>query len=77
MTMTINDMVVQNMLLLIDNILPHKTCLKPKARFLIKFPFLFIFVSTHGTPTLEDFSTYVELSKDTIVECPCGKSMRQ
>jgi hypothetical protein len=31
-----NDMVVQNMLLLIDNIMPHKTCLKLGSRILSK-----------------------------------------
>jgi hypothetical protein len=50
---------------------------KTKGKILNKVSISFIFVSTHGTPTLEDFFTYVELSKDTIVECPCGKSMWQ
>jgi hypothetical protein len=73
MTMTMNDVAVQNMLLLTNNILPHKTCLKPKAWFLIKLPIIF-FGSTHGTPTLVDFYTYVELNKYTIFECPCGNA---
>ncbi len=40
-TMATNDVVVQNTLLLIDNIVPHKTCLKPRAWFLIKAPKVF------------------------------------
>jgi hypothetical protein len=37
----------------------------------------YFFASTHGTPTLVDFYTYVELNKDTIIKCPFGKSMWQ
>jgi hypothetical protein len=31
---------------------------------------MFLFTSTHGARTLVDLYTYVELNKDTIVECP-------
>jgi hypothetical protein len=37
----------------------------------------FFVASTHIAPTLVDFYTYFELNKDTIVECPCGKSTWQ
>jgi hypothetical protein len=53
------------MFLLTNNILSHKTCLKPKGGILDKG------AKTHGSPTLVDFHTYVELNKDTIVESPC------
>jgi len=56
--MAMNDMAMQNMLLLIDNILPHKTCLKPRGRILNKGAKK-QFASTHGAPTLVDFYTYV------------------
>ncbi len=42
MTMTMN-VAVQNMTMLIDNILPHKTCMKLGGGFLIKEP-IFIFL---------------------------------
>jgi hypothetical protein len=70
MAMTTNDVVVQNMFLLIDNILSHKTCMKPRDRILNKGAENIFSFSTHGAPTLVDFYTYVELNKDTIVECP-------
>jgi hypothetical protein len=58
------------MLLLTNNILPHKICLKPRGRILYKGVKDFFFASTHGTPSLVDLYTYVKLNKDTIVECP-------
>jgi hypothetical protein len=64
-------MAMHNMLLLIDNILPHKTCLKPRGRIFNKGAKKNSFASTHGTPSLVDFYTYVELNKNTIVKCPC------
>ncbi len=69
-TMATNDVAVQNMFLLTNNILPHKTCLKLGSKILDKSAKLF-FASTHGAPTLVDFFTYLELNKDIIVECPC------
>jgi hypothetical protein len=69
MTTATSDVVVQNMLLLTDNILPHKTCLKPRGMTLDKGGKKKI-ASTHGAPTLVDFYTYVELNKNTIIECP-------
>jgi len=35
-TTTMNDVAMQNMLLLTNNILPHKTCLKLRGRILNK-----------------------------------------
>ncbi len=58
MTTATDDMAMQNMLLLIDNILPHKTCLKPRGRILNKGAKK-QFASTHGAPTLVDFYIYV------------------
>jgi hypothetical protein len=58
------------MFLLTNNILPYKTCLRPRGRILYKGAKNILFTSTHGTPTLVDFYTYVELNKDTIIECP-------
>jgi len=49
MTMTMNDVAVQSMLLLIDNILLDKTCLKLGGRILNKGAQKKI-VSTHGAP---------------------------
>ncbi len=69
MTTATNDVVVQNMLLLTDNILPHKTCLKPRGMILDKGGQKKI-ASTHGASTLVDFYIYVELNKNTIIECP-------
>jgi hypothetical protein len=57
------------MLLLIDNILPHKTHLKPGGKNFNKGAKKKI-VSTHGALTLVDFYIYVELNKDIIVKCP-------
>jgi hypothetical protein len=71
MATTTNDMAVQNMFFLINNILPHNTCLKPRGRIFNKGAKNLFFASTHGAPTLVDFYTYVELNKNTIVECPC------
>jgi hypothetical protein len=34
--MAMNDVAVQNMLILIANILPHKTCLKPRGKIVNK-----------------------------------------
>jgi hypothetical protein len=48
-TMAMNDVVVHNMLLLTNNILPHKTCLKPRAWFLIKVPRFFFGFNTWCT----------------------------
>ncbi len=36
LTVTTNYMIVHNMLLLTNNILPHKTCLKPKDKIFNK-----------------------------------------
>jgi hypothetical protein len=58
------------MLLLTNNILPHKTCLKLGSKILNKGAKMF-FASTHGAPTLVDFFIYLELNKDIIVKCPC------
>ncbi len=69
MTTATNDVVVQNMLLLTNNILRHKTCLKPRGMILDKGGPKKI-ASTHGAPTLEDFYTYVELKKNIILEFP-------
>ncbi len=69
--MAMNDVVVQNILLLTDNILPHKTCMKPRDRIFNKGAKNIFSSSTHGTPTLVDLYTYVDLNQDTIVECPC------
>jgi hypothetical protein len=74
MTMAMNDVAVQNMFMLTNNILPHRTCLKPRGKILNKGAKNFFFASTHGAPTLVDFCTYVELNKDIIAKCPCGKS---
>ncbi len=60
MTTTTSDVALQNMFLLTNYIIPHKTCWKLGARFLIK--------DSHGTQTLEDFYAYVELNKDIIVD---------
>ncbi len=70
MTTTTNDVAVQNMLLLTDNILPHKTCLKLGGMILNKGANFYFFASTHGTPTLVDLYIYVELDKNTIIVCP-------
>jgi len=70
MTMPTNDMAVQNMIMLTNNILPHKTCLKSRGMILNKGAKKIS--STHGALTLVDFYTYVELNKNIIVECPCG-----
>jgi hypothetical protein len=48
-TMATNDVAMQNMLLLIDNILPHKTCWKPRGRILIKTPKTFFCFNTWRT----------------------------
>ncbi len=37
MTMTTNDMATQNMLLLTNNMLPHRTCLKSRGMILNKY----------------------------------------
>jgi hypothetical protein len=71
MATTTNDMVVYNMLMLIDNNLPHKTCMKLGGRIFDKGAKNFFFASTHGAPTLVDFYIYVEFNKNIIVECPC------
>ncbi len=34
----------------------------------------FFLASTHDAPMLVEIYTYVELNKDIIVKCPCGKS---
>jgi hypothetical protein len=47
---------------------------KTKGKILNKGAKKHFFASTHGAPTLVDFYIYVELNKDTIVECPFGKS---
>ncbi len=70
-TTATNDMVVQNMLMLIDNILPHKTCMKPGGRIFDKGAKNVFFASTYGPPTLVDFYIYVELNKNIIIECAC------
>jgi hypothetical protein len=70
MATTTNDVAMQ-MLLLIDNILPHKTCLKPGGKIHNKGANLYFLASTHGKPPLVDFYTDVELNKNIIVECPC------
>jgi hypothetical protein len=70
MTIAMNDMVVQNMLLLTYNILPHKTCLKLGGMIHNKGAKKKI-ASTHGAPTLIDFYTHVKLNKDITIECPC------
>jgi hypothetical protein len=57
--MATNDVVVQNTLLLIDHILPLKTCLKPGGKICNKGTNLFILVSTHGAPTLVDRCMYL------------------
>jgi hypothetical protein len=57
------------MLLLTDNILPHKTCLKLRGKSFSKGA-NFFFASTHGAPTLVVFYIYVQLNKNTIIECP-------
>jgi hypothetical protein len=75
MIMAMNDVTMQNMFLLTNNILAHKRCVKAKAWFLIEL--FFFFLSTHGTLTLVNLYTYVELNKDTIVECSCDKSRWQ
>ncbi len=69
--MTTNDAAMQNMLLLTNTIMPHKTRSKLGGRILYKGIKNIFFVSTNGTPTLVDFYTYVELNEDTIVKCPC------
>ncbi len=74
MTTTTNDMAVQNTLLSINNILPHKTCLKPRGMILNKGANFILFVSTHRAPTVVDLYIYVELNKCIVVRCPCGKS---
>jgi hypothetical protein len=58
MIMDTNDMVIQNMLLLIDNVMQHMTCMKPKGKIFNKCAKCF-FASTHGAPTLVDFCTKV------------------
>jgi hypothetical protein len=50
--------------------MPQKTCLKLGCRIFHKGVKNIFFASTHGTPTLVDFYTYVELNKYTIVKCP-------
>ncbi len=54
MTMTMNDAAMQNMLLVIDNILPHKTSLKVRGKIFNKGAKKIIF-STHGAPNLVRF----------------------
>jgi hypothetical protein len=49
MTTAMNDVVVQNMLLLTDNNLPHYTCLKLRGKIFNKGTILF-FAPTHGAP---------------------------
>ncbi len=49
MTTTINDVVVHNTLLLTNNILPHKTCLKLKGMILNKGANFFCCFNTWGT----------------------------
>ncbi len=61
-----------NMLLLIDNILPHKTCLKLRGMIINKCANFILFISTHGAPTLVYFCINVWLNKDIVVGCPCG-----
>jgi hypothetical protein len=73
MITAINDVAVCNTLLLTNNILPHKTHLKLKGMILNKGAKNVYFASTHVAPTLVNFYTYVELNKDTVVGCPCGK----
>jgi len=70
MTMAMNDVAVQNMLLLIANILPHKTCLKPRGKIVKKGAKKKI-ASTHEAPTLVDLCIYLELNKTIVVRCPC------
>jgi hypothetical protein len=36
MTTTTNDVAMQNMFMLIDNIMPHRKCLKPRGMILNK-----------------------------------------
>jgi phosphoribosylpyrophosphate synthetase len=72
MTTTTNDVAMQNMLLLIDNIMPHRTCLKPRDMIFNKGAKSFFFASTHGALTLVNFCTYVELNKNIVIGCPCG-----
>ncbi len=48
--MATNDVVMHNMFLLIDNILPHKTCLKARGRIFNKGAKNIFFASTHGAP---------------------------
>jgi len=70
MTMTMNDVAVQSMLLLIDNILPDKTCLKLGGRILNKGAKKINCFNTWRT--LLNFYIYIELNKDTIVRFPHG-----
>jgi hypothetical protein len=58
------------MFLPIDNILPHKTCMKLGGKILNKVDKNVFFISTLGAPTLVDLYIYVKLNKNTIVECP-------
>jgi hypothetical protein len=58
MTTAMNDLAIQNMFLLIDYILPHKTSLKLGGRILNKGAIFF--TSTYGAPTLVDFYINVE-----------------
>jgi hypothetical protein len=66
MTIATNDVAVQNMFLLIDNILPHKTCMKLGGKILNKDDTNVFLISTHGAPTLVDFYIYVKLNKNIL-----------
>jgi hypothetical protein len=54
MTTATNDMAMQNMFMLTNNILPHKTCMKLGGKILNKGAKK-SFTSIHGAPTLVDF----------------------
>jgi hypothetical protein len=49
MTMATNDVAMQKMPMLIDNILPHRTCLKLGGKILINAPIIFFYFNTWGT----------------------------
>jgi len=70
--MATNDVAMQNTFMLINNILPHKTCWKLGGKILNKCANFFKKNSTHGAPTLVDFCTNNWLKKNIIVRCPCG-----
>jgi hypothetical protein len=47
MTTTTNDVAMQNMFLLIDNIVPHRTYLKPRGMILNESANFYLFLLQH------------------------------